>query len=170
MTILNGATTQKLVLCPLAQPNPVSRNPLWVGLDEDDTLPILTIGKALQFKDETEDDSINSFISSPSSVSSPTFQSLHVVMTKYIQEDITEDFITETVNVLPNHRSIPIEIESGKTLNINPNLLMAKTNQVIKLLQENKESFAWDYVDMKGISPTMCKHHIYIKDDCRPLH
>ena len=46
---------------------------------------------------------------------------------------------------------------------------MVETNQVIKLLQENKEAFAWDYVDMKGISPTMCKHHIYIKDDCRPV-
>ena len=165
MTISNGVTTQKLVLYPPAQPSPVSRNPLWVGFDEDDTLPILTIGKALQFKDEIEDDCINSFISSPSSVSSPTFQSLHVVMTESTQENITDNFIIETTKVLPNHKSIPVEIESGKTLNINPNLSTAETNQVIKLLQENKEAFAWDYVDVKGISPTTCKHHMYIKDD-----
>ena len=131
MTISNGVTTQKLVLYPPVQPSPVSKNPLWVGFDADDTLPILTIGKALQFKDETEDDSINSFISSPSSVSSPTFQSLYVVMTESTQEDTTHDFITETVKVLPNHKSIPIEIESRKTLNINPNLSTAETNQVI---------------------------------------
>ena len=72
---------------------------MWVGFEEDDTLLILTIGKDLQFKDEIEDDSINSFISSPSSVSSPTFQSLHVVMTESTLEDITDDFITEIVNV-----------------------------------------------------------------------
>ena len=54
-------------------------------------------------------------------------------------------------------------------MNINPNLSSAETNRVIKLLQDNKEPFAWDYVDMKGISPTMCKHHIYIKDDCRSV-
>lgn len=170
VTISNGVTTQKLVLYPPSQPSPVSRNPLRVGFDENDTLPILTTRKALQFKNETEDDSINSFNSSPSSVSSPTFQSLDVVMTEFIQEDITNNFIAKTIKVLPNHKSIPIENESGKTLNINPNLSMAETNQVIKLLQENKEAFAWDYVDMKGISPTMCKHHLYIKDNCRLVY
>lgn len=110
MTISNGVTTQKLVLYPPAQPSPVSKNPLWVGFDKDDTLPVLTTGKALQFKDETKDDSINSFISSPSSASSPTFQSLHVVLTESTQEDITDDFITKTVKVLPNQKSIPLDI------------------------------------------------------------
>ena len=140
-----------------------------MGFDEDDTLPILTIGKSLQFKDETKDDSTNNFISSPSFVSPPTFQSLNDVMVESVQADITKDFIAETVKILPNHKSVPIEIESSKTLNLNPNLSTTETNQVIKLLQENKEAFAWDYVDMKGISPTMYKHHIYIKDDCRPV-
>lgn len=137
MTISNGVITQKLVIYPPSQTTPVMKNPLWVGFDEYDTLSVLTIGKALQFKDETKDDSINSFISSSSLVSSPMFQSLHVVMTKPTQEDITHDFITETVKVLPNRKSIPIEIESGKTLNINPSLSAAETNKVVKLLQEN---------------------------------
>ena len=162
-------TTQNLVLYRPSQHSTISKNPLWVGFDEDDTLLILTIGKALHFKDDTEDDSINSFMNSPSSISSPTFQSLHVVMIESTQVDSTNNFITKIVKVLPNHKSIPVEVESGKTLNINPNLSMAETNQVIKLLQENKEAFAWDYVDMKGIFPTMCKHHIYIKDDCWPV-
>lgn len=134
MTISNGVTTQKLVLYPPAQPSPILKKPLWVGFDEDDTLPVLTIGKDLKFKDETEDYSINSFISSPSSVSSPTFQSLHVVMIESTQEDITDDFITEIVKILPNHKSIHIQIESGKTLNINPNLSTAEINRLIKLL------------------------------------
>ena len=71
---------------------------------------------------------------SVTSISSPTFQSLHAIMAESIQEDITDDFITETVKVLPNHKSIPVEIESGKTMNINPNLSVVETNQVIKLL------------------------------------
>ena len=106
MTISNGVTTQKLVLYTPAQHSPVLKNPLWVGFDEDETLSVLTIGKALQFKDETKDDYINSFIGIPSIVSSPTFQSLHVVMTESTQEDITDDFITETIKVLPNHKSL----------------------------------------------------------------
>ena len=128
MKISNGVTTQNLVLYPLSQPSPVLKNPLWVGFNEDDTLSILTIGKYFQFKDEIKDDSINSFINSPSSISSPTFQSLHVVMTESTQEDITNDYITETVKILLNHKSILVEIESRKTLNINPNLATSKTN------------------------------------------
>jgi hypothetical protein len=34
---------------------------------------------------------------------------------------------------------------------------------------ENKESFACAYTDMKGISPKLCTHQIYIKEDCRPI-
>lgn len=37
----------------------------------------------------------------------------------------------------------------------------------MKLLHENKESFAWDYTDMKGISPKLCTHRIYIKEGSR---
>jgi hypothetical protein len=36
----------------------------------------------------------------------------------------------------------------------------------MKLLLENKEAFAWDYTYMKGISPELCTHRIYIKEDC----
>eukprot|EP00253_Pinus_taeda_P026227 PITA_26227 len=37
----------------------------------------------------------------------------------------------------------------------------------MKLLHENKEAFAWDYTDMKGISPELCTHRIYIKEGSR---
>jgi len=39
----------------------------------------------------------------------------------------------------------------------------------MKLLYENKEAFAWNYTDMKGISPELCTHHIYIKEGARPV-
>eukprot|EP00253_Pinus_taeda_P009033 PITA_09033 len=39
----------------------------------------------------------------------------------------------------------------------------------MKLLKENKEAFAWDYTDMKGISPKLCTHRIYIKEGSRPV-
>ena len=41
--------------------------------------------------------------------------------------------------------------------------------QLMKLLQENKEAFAWDYTDMKGISPELCIHRIYIKEGSCPV-
>ena len=63
-------------------------------------------------------------------------------------------------------KSIPVEIEPGKSLNINPNLTDAEKQQLMKLLRENKEAFTWDYTDMKEISPELCTHRIYIKEDC----
>jgi hypothetical protein len=33
--------------------------------------------------------------------------------------------------------------------------------QVIEMLQRQFDAFAWDYVDMKGIHPDTCTHHIY---------
>ena len=66
-------------------------------------------------------------------------------------------------------KSKTIEIEPGKTLNINPNLTDNEKQQLIKLLQENKEAFAWDYTDMKGISPELCTHRIYIKEGSQPV-
>ena len=39
----------------------------------------------------------------------------------------------------------------------------------ISVLKKHKIAFAWDYSDMKGLHPKLCTHHIYTKDDCRPI-
>jgi hypothetical protein len=39
----------------------------------------------------------------------------------------------------------------------------------MKLPIEYKEEFAWYYMDMKGISSELHTHHIYIKEECRPI-
>jgi hypothetical protein len=66
-------------------------------------------------------------------------------------------------------KSVVVEIEPGKSLNINPDLSSIETRRLMKLLIEHKEAFSWDYMDMKGISSKLCTHHIYIKEDCRPI-
>lgn len=39
----------------------------------------------------------------------------------------------------------------------------------IQVLQKNKGAFAWDYLDMKGIDPQLCMHHIYREKNARPI-
>jgi len=39
----------------------------------------------------------------------------------------------------------------------------------VDILQKHKEAFAYDYVDMKGISTNLCTHNIYIKEYCHPI-
>jgi len=65
MIIFYGYDTKKLNLYPLAKPSMETENPFWFDCEEGDVQPMLTIGKAFSFKNETKDDTINSFISNP---------------------------------------------------------------------------------------------------------
>ena len=82
MTISGDYNTKELTLYPQALPTPSSDDSLWVDFDENSAHPMLTMGRARSFKDETEDDCINSFISDPSAVS-PTIHNelMHVLHT-----------------------------------------------------------------------------------------
>ena len=54
MTILDGTETNNLTLYPPARPSLEAETPLWMELEEEEGVqPLLTIGKALNFKDET---------------------------------------------------------------------------------------------------------------------
>lgn len=35
------------------------------------------------------------------------------------------------------------------------------------MLKENLDAFTWSYEEMKGVHPSMCTHHIYIKEGCK---
>ena len=62
-----------------------------------------------------------------------------------------------------------IELSKGHYLHVNPKLSSTQMEQLTKLLQKNEKAFAWDYGDMKGLSPTLCTHRIYINEGCLPL-
>ena len=128
---------------------PVSKFTLFY--EDEETQPILTIVQALTFKDSTEDELISSFISEPSSVNPEMYNHFTAILESESQQNFrTEDLSQTSAGI--SSKSITVEIEPGKTLNINLNLTDAKTQQLMKLLRENKELFAWDYTDMKGIS------------------
>ena len=74
MTISNGTELKNLTLNPLARPSLVAETPLWMEPEEEEGIqPLLTIRKALTFKNETEDDAINNFISETTSVNHRKF-------------------------------------------------------------------------------------------------
>jgi len=168
MTISNGCETKQLTLYPHATPIINNDDSVWLDYDDNAIQPILTIGQALNLKDTIEDEVISNFISEPSSIASETYNQLTAILEPATQEKLKSKNLPQTSTAI-SFKSITIEIEPGKTLNINPNLSDAKTEQLMKLLHENKKAFAWDYTDMKGISPELCTHHIYIKEGCRQV-
>ena len=81
-TISDGNSTKKLVLYPPTKPIKEIKNPLWAECktEEGNALPLVTVGKALFFKDEIENDKISSFITNHLSITPTTSHFLNVVM------------------------------------------------------------------------------------------
>ena len=98
-----------------------SSSPWWdkFAPESDLSLPLLTLGKAQYFKDETKDDIINGFISNPMPIASNR---------DFGEEGEEDDVIIEHLKTTPLTISSSIEIEPRKCLNINPNLTTEQKN------------------------------------------
>lgn len=171
MAIVKGDAIKNLVLYPLAKPSlpivKIHKHPP-AYLEENICSP-LTVAKALEFKNQTEDDTINNFINQPATAENVKCQMLKEMIDNKIHEDLLRDNDDQHIPTNAVHNRRPIEIELGKILNINGNLNNDQQQKLIKVLQKYKGYFAWDYSDMKGINPQMCTHHIYTKKYARPI-
>jgi hypothetical protein len=126
MTISNGYETKQLTLYPHATPLPNNDNSVWVDFEDQPTQPLLTIEQDLSLKDSTEDELINNFICDPSSVT----PEIHNQLTAFLDSDNHENLESGSPPLMPktiSSKSVPIEIEPGNTLNINPHLTDAET-------------------------------------------
>ena len=56
-----------------------------------------------------------------------------------------------------------------RTLNINSSLSTSQEKELCSLLKNHLDAFAWSYKEMKGVHPSVYTHHIYIKEDCKPV-
>lgn len=97
---------------------------------------ILTISEPLSFKDEMEDDVISTFISSPNFVSDSTCQLLESIMSCTIQEAIELEIEVENISIISPHNNILVDIDPGKTLNVNPNISSSQSEQLLKVLRD----------------------------------
>ena len=171
MTITRGTNIKNLALYPPAQLSVtiIKTNKHHVSYLTENTRSPLTIQEALDFKDQTEDDAINNFISQPEPRSYVQCHIIEAAFDNELQDDLLKDTHDQPIPTTYVSNSKIVEIEPGKTLNINANLTYEQEKKLIQLLRKHKEAFAWDYPDMKGIDPQLCTHHIYIEKDARPI-
>jgi len=93
--------------------------------EEEGVQPLFTIGKALTFKDEIEDDAINNFISEPTSVNKQIYQILNSTLGEEEQENLTEETLvsdTHIVLVFEKFEKCSNRDRARKMLNISHNL------------------------------------------------
>eukprot|EP00253_Pinus_taeda_P012698 PITA_12698 len=172
MTITRGENIKNLALYPPVQPSVIimKTNKHPVSYLTDNIRSPLTIQEALDFKDHTEDDAINNFISQTKLRSYTECHMIEAAFDNELEEDPLKETHDQTIPVTSVANSKIVEIEPGKTLKINANLTSEQEEKLIQLLRKYKEAFAWDYPDMKGIDPQICTHHIYIEKDARPVY
>ena len=171
MTITRGDSIKNIIIYPPAKPRlptiKIHKHPYayW----EKKICPPLTLVEALEFKDQTEDDVIDNFMSQPPTYGNLKFQMLKTVLEDEVQEDPLTEFEDRYITTNTVCNIIPIEIEPGNILNINGNLDGDQKQRLIKFLQKHQGAFAWDYPDMKGMDPQLCTHHIYTDKETRPI-
>lgn len=144
MTITRGANVKNLALYPPAQPSvtiiKTNKHPV-LYLTENIRSP-LTIEEALNFKDQTEDDAINNFISQVESRSHIKCHMIEVTFDNELEKDPLKDTHDQTIPTTSVSNSKIVEIEPGKTLNMNANLTSEQEEKLTQLLRKYKEAFA----------------------------
>ena len=124
MTIARGNDVKNLSFYPLAQPSLtiVKHSKKHVTYLIENIRSPLTVVDALEFKNQTKDYVINTFINHLATVSRLRCHKIKAVLDNEIEEDSLRDINDQPIPTTTNYNNKPIEIESGKILNINNNL------------------------------------------------
>ena len=69
---------------------------------------------------------------------------------------------------LPNLKYLFIDDNNTLLVIITKGLTSAQEEKLVKLLCDHKTTIGWTLADIKGISPSMCIHHIPLEDNTKP--
>ena len=62
---------------------------------------------------------------------------------------------------LEDHEQCPVVISAL--------LNTASENSLLQVLKQNKKALGWRIPDLKGISPAVCTHHIYLEEEAKSV-
>ena len=52
---------------------------------------------------------------------------------------------------------------------ISSSLSASQENGLLDILKKNKQVIGWKITDLKGISPEVCTHHIYLEEEAKSV-
>ncbi|CAN6685904.1 unnamed protein product [Malus baccata var. baccata] len=98
---------------------------------------------------------------------SPNFDSIPISTNKLLPS-IIQAHVLE-LKPLPSHLKY-IFLGENETLPaiISSSLTALEEEKLVRVLKEFKSTLGWTMVDIKGISPTTCMHHIFIEEGAKP--
>ena len=53
---------------------------------------------------------------------------------------------------------------------ISSSLTVLQEDCLLEVLKKCKKAIGWQISDLKGINPLVCTHHIYMKEEAKPVH
>jgi hypothetical protein len=122
---------------------------------------------AWELQEHTTKNVLNQFISAITCVDFPqSFPQFEYMFGEEFQEKLDPFILSSTSFIFEIDESamsytMPYEISPGKFLHINFELDAYQQKQLVYILKKQSGAFAWEYIDMKGIHPDTCIHHIY---------
>ncbi|KAA3473760.1 RNA-directed DNA polymerase (Reverse transcriptase), Ribonuclease H-like protein [Gossypium australe] len=76
----------------------------------------------------------------------------------------------EKKQILPHEEEVEnIALEEGKVVKIGTRIAEETKQDLVELLQEFKDVFAWSYQDMPSLSTDIVVHHLPIREECKPV-
>lgn len=136
MTITRGSNIKNLALYPPSQPSVtiIKTNKHPISYLTKNVRSPLTIEDAIDFKYQIEDDVINNFINQVESRSRVQCHMIEATFDNELEEDPLKDTHDQTITTTSVSNRKTIEIELGKTLNINNNLTPQQEEKLVQLL------------------------------------
>lgn len=128
--------------------------------DEVYSAPLCTV-EATRGGPQTEDDLIENLIQNPSPSALPLEEMVEDTQASALVDLGATDLTT------PRVKNVEFGLE--RTLKISSSLSPSQEKELCSLLTRHLEAFAWSYKEMKGIHPSVSTHHIYIKEDYKPV-
>ena len=116
MTIARGSNVKNLALYPLAHPSltTIKNRKKLVSYLTENIRSLLTIEDALEFKDQTDDDIIKTYINQPDVVSHPKCQIIEASLDNEIEEYPLKDINVQSIPKTSIYNNKIIEIERSR--------------------------------------------------------
>ena len=86
------------------------------------------------------------------------------------QDDVTEEFPKLNLKPLPMELKYRYLEENNQCpVVISSSLTGHQEISLLKVLKKCKKAIGWQISDLKGISPLVCTHHIYMEEEAKPI-
>ncbi|RVW21278.1 Retrovirus-related Pol polyprotein from transposon 17.6 [Vitis vinifera] len=86
------------------------------------------------------------------------------------QDDVTEEFPNLNLKPLPMELKYTyLEDNNQCPVVISSSLTSHQEISLLEVLKRCKKAIGWQISDLKGISPLVCTHHIYMEEEAKPI-